>query len=177
MAFTIEVFRNMLRINKHRLDEELEIQAETQERISSQTARLNSRQLELKKTLDQEAARIVAELKEAGKISDTAADKEARRNRDYVTAWQAWLVARQEHEEWLGLYEAWKSRGYQLKTLADLHGDQYFAIDSASGRAVQRPGQEDGMRSRLREASVAAAANKPAPEPTPPVRRRVSITS
>ncbi len=176
MAFTIEVFRNMLRINKHRLDDELEIQAETQERISSHLAQLNSRQLELKKTLDQEAARIVAELKEASKISDTAADKEAKRDRAYITAWQAWLVARQEHEEWAGLYEAWKARGYQLKTLADLHGDQYFAVTSA-GAPVVRPGQEDGMRSRIREASARAAESK-APEPaaTPPIRRRTPIT-
>ena len=176
MAFTIEVFRNMLRVNKHRLDDELEIQGETQERISSHLARLNSRQLELKKALDSTEAVVISRLKDNDpKLSNPIAEKEARRDRDYVAAWQAWSVARQEYEEWLGLYEAWKSRGYQLKTLADLYGDQYFMIDSASGRSVSRDDPEAG-RARMREAAARTkiteppAAESPAPSPIP--RRR-----
>lgn len=145
----IKTFRTMLRVNKHRLDEELELQAELQERISSQVSRLNSRALELKKTLDSTFARVVADLKEDdAKMSNPIAEKEARRHRDYTSAWQAWLVANQEHEEWLGLYEAWKARGYQLNTLAKLYGDDYFAINTVHGEA-------DGGRLRevLRTAS------------------------
>ena len=166
MAFTIEVFRNMLRVNKHRLDDELEIQGETQERISSHLARLNSRQLELKKSLDSVEASVIARLKEGdSKLSNPIAEKEARRDRDYISAWQAWSVARQEYEEWLGLYEAWKSRGYALKTLADLYGDQYYAIDSAGGRVPRD--DPDAARARLREASNRIGRPDPAPEPAP----------
>lgn len=176
MAFTIDVFRNMLRINKHRLDDELEIQAETQERISSHLARLNSRMLELKKSTDQTEASVIARLKDNdAKLSNPLAEKEAKRDREYMSAWQAYQVARQEYEEWLGLYEAWKSRGYQLKTLADLHGDQYFAIDYTTGKAAREAASDDA-RSRMREAA-AQRNSEPAPEQiTPPLpRRRATI--
>jgi hypothetical protein len=180
MAFTIEVFRNMLRVNKHRLDDELEIQAETQERISSHLARLNSRQLELKKSLDATEALVISRLKDNdAKMSNPVAEKEARRDREYVAAWQAWSVARQEHEEWLGLYEAWKSRGYQLKTLADLHGDSYFTIDSTSSRSSLREDPE-AARTRMREAAARLREPAPAPAPeTPPpstIPRRRALT-
>lgn len=181
MSFTIDVFRNMLRINKHRLDDELEIQAELQERISAHTARLNSRMLECKKGLDAEEARVIAQLKDNdAKLTNPQAEKEARRHRDYISAWQSYAVARQEHEEWLGLYEAWKSRGYQLKTLADLFSDQYFTIDSAGTPSRSYAGPDPSAARAAMRRSVAEAARQHTPEkeeatssPATPLRRRI----
>lgn len=179
MAFTIDVFRNMLRINKHRLDDDLEIHAETQERISATLAKMNSRMLELKKSLEQTEAVVIGEVKERDpKLSNPLAEKEAKRDRSYISAWQAYQTARQEHEEWQGLYSAWQARGYNLKTLSDLHGAQYFAV-SSTGRANA---EEDvaRARTRMREAAAEHTHRAPAVQTTttpadPPPRRRTPL--
>jgi zinc transporter ZupT len=48
---TLEQYQNMLRINKLRLDDELEIQAELQHAISMEVARLNTLDLEAENKL------------------------------------------------------------------------------------------------------------------------------
>ena len=107
----IKTYRNMLRINKHRLDDELEEQAQVMDDLSSRVAILNSRVIEAKDVLSRTEARIFRELKdEDDKTTDKAADSAVKRDPERVKAFQAHQAARAEHEEWSGLYEAWKSR-------------------------------------------------------------------
>lgn len=123
--------RQMLRINRHRLDEELEVNSDIQERIGREVARRNSLMLEAKRALEDTEARVIADLKEAdAKMSNPIAEKEAKRHRDYKTAWASYQVARQEHEEWEAAHKAWITRSFDLKALGELYGFQYFTIDS-----------------------------------------------
>lgn len=123
--------RKMLKINRHRLDEELEVNSDIQERIGREVARRNSLMLEAKRMLTETEARVIADLKEADpKLSNPIAEKEAQRHRDYRAAWTSYQVARQEHEEWEAAYKAWITRSYDLKALGELYGFQYFTIDS-----------------------------------------------
>lgn len=160
-------YRSLLRIDKNRLDEALEVQADHQDRISEQVARLNTRSSDLKKTLEEVEARIIEDLKaDDPKLSNPIAEKEAKRHADWKRAWREYQAAREEFEVWTGLHMAWVSRGYQLKTLADLYASQYFAISStsaATSRAVDDASYESSRR-RMR-----AAASETA---TPVVRRR-----
>lgn len=164
--FSIDVFRSMLRVDKHQLDAALEVQSETMERISSHTAVLNSRALELKKALDAEEAAVISELKaNDAKLSNPLAEKEARRDSRYKAAWREWADARQEHEEWQGLLSAWTARGYNLKTLADLYSNQYFQMTSVTGSGADaRLDAYETRRSAMRQASA----------PTTPQRRRIA---
>lgn len=166
----IDQARNMLRINRHRLDDELEINAQTGEEIGRETAKRNSRQLEAKKTLDQTEARVVAELREDdAKLGVAAAEKEARRHRDVVAAWNAYAVARQEHEEWEVVYKAWIGRGHDLKALGLLFANQYFAIDSIRG---PYPSNTESLRAGMRGKTGDFSTRRSAPEEEPPPRPR-----
>lgn len=122
----------MLRVNKHRLDDELELQAEIQDVISEFTSLLNGRQQEAKDSLSRLEARMFVDRK-AEKMSSELANAEISITPARVTAWQAYQIARREHEEWQGLLNAWVSRGYQLKVLADLFIAQYFVINTVHG--------------------------------------------
>ena len=158
---TIDDFRALLPIDKHRLDDELETHAQTQDRIASKVAALNSAQLELKRQVEIEEARLVAQLKtDDPKMTNPMAEKEAKRQRSYTSMWNAYQDARREYEEWQGLLAAWVSRGYNLKTLGDLYGNQYFAVDS-----VSRKSDPSADRQRLRDASRSR-------DETPVMRRR-----
>lgn len=143
--------RNMLRINRHRLDDELEINAQVGEEIGREMAKRNSKQLDLKKSLDMVTAAEVARLKEDDpKLSNPAAEKEATRSREWRTAWNDYQAARHEHEEWEIVYKAWISRGFDLKALGELFAHQYFAMDSIRG---PYPSKMDSIRSSMRERS------------------------
>jgi len=132
----IETFRAMLPVDKHRLDDALEVHAQAQERISARVARENSHALLRKRELEAEEARVIYQLKvDDPKMTNPIAEKEAKRNSSYLKAWHLYQQARQEHEEWAGLLSAWQARGYNLKALGDLYGMQYFAVDSTRARA------------------------------------------
>jgi hypothetical protein len=131
---TLIELRNMLRINRHRLDDELEIQAEILEKIGRSVVTLNSRQIELKRLLDVAEAKIIARIKENDpKTTNPMAEKEAKDDREYLRAWQAYQAARSEHEEWESLYKAWHARGFDIKALGELFANQYFAINAVRG--------------------------------------------
>lgn len=168
-SFTIEQYRTMLRINRHRLDEELELQAELMDRISSQVAVLNSQQLEAKEELSRIEARLFLELK-GDKVSNEAANAEVRKHRERITAWQRYQVARQTCEDWQGLLSAWTARGYHIKVIADLFIAQYFAVTTVHG-------PEDSTvyadaRKRLSEAREERRDKDPGTYEGPQVRRR-----
>ena len=161
----------MLKINRHRLDDELEINSEIADKIGQRVAKLNSWQLEAKRQLEITDAKVIARLKDADpKMTNPIAEKEARSSRDYETAWKAFQTARLEYEEWESIQKAWYQRGFDLKALGDLFGNQYFALDSIRG---PYPSNMEGLRSKLRQASERA---EPEPETSRP-RRRTLVDS
>ena len=129
----ISFYRSKLAINKHNLDGELEMQGQYQEEIGRMVAKLNSEQLSSKEELAKIEAELFAALKDGSKISNDLAQAEVKKDRSRIQAWNAYNTSRQDLEEWVALYEAWKGRNYGLKTMADLYGGQYFVVSSITG--------------------------------------------
>ncbi len=151
MADDLETFRRLLRINKHRLDDELEVQADVMDRISTKIASLDMAHDSSKAQLDATEARLFKDYKEVGeKITDKSALAEVIRDRDYLGALRNLGDAKLELREWQGLYEAWRARGYSINKLCDLYAAQYFTKDShsVSSRSDRRRGEEHALQQR-----------------------------
>lgn len=124
----INKYRDMLRVNKHQLDIELEVQPEVLERISRQIAELNAEIGGFADNVKRAEANSFNEAKEAGE-SDKRAEMAKHRDPFCEKARRAYQVRKQELEEWQGLYVAWQSKGYSIKELTSLYIAQYFSID------------------------------------------------
>jgi hypothetical protein len=131
----LQQYRNAVRVNKHRLDDELEIQAQFLEDIGRQVALIESKCSMLKENLDRVEARILVDLRTRAADKMVAQEIAARVTNAPERIKEVQLLAQAQHElaEWKALYEAWRQRGYALKTLADLHGQQYFSVTSVGG--------------------------------------------
>lgn len=165
----IETFRNMLRVNKHRLDDELEMQAQVLEFISSRVARLNSLMLEAKEALKRTEGSLALDLKDAKMLKDELLGR-VYEHRDYKAAWGAYQVARQEHEEWEGLYKAWAQRGKDIDGLGRLYGAQYWQVD-----ALKRREAEESPRAVVERAREERQREREPSTPTLPSRPRRSL--
>lgn len=145
MAADIHAYRNMLRISKHRLDDELEVQSQVMDDISSKLTVLNSRVLETADALKLVESRLFRELKEdTEKMTDKSADALVKQDPERKRAWISWQAARAEHEDWSGLYDAWKARGFALRELCGLYVAQYFTVDSFTSGRDDRPARRGG---------------------------------
>ena len=167
----IEFYRSLLHVNKHALDEALEVQAQYQEEIAREVARLGRAAAEAKDKADRLEHSLALEAKQdSPKLAAEAAKGEARANQHWQNARSNQQARQQELEEWQGLYEAWKQRGFSIKGLAGLYTDQYFAVTSVTG------GDSAAVaRQRLAEARrpLSTPSNKEQPDSTI-VRRRTS---
>jgi hypothetical protein len=153
---TLAQYRTLLMIHKHRLDDELEIQSQVLDQISTQVVIHNSRSLQAKEDLAKMEGSLLEDFKESEtKLSVAMIDAKIRRDPDRVKAWNAYQSARAEHEAWVGMLEAWRQRGYSIKTLADLYAAQYFTIDSThmTQRQRDRNATGDEVRADARKAS------------------------
>lgn len=150
----INEFRALLKIDKHRLDEDLTYNSELQEQIGREVAKRNTVMLRAKRELDEAESAAFARLKRGDeKMTNPQAEKAAKSDRHYLLAWDAYQEARQAHEEWESLHKAWVTRSYDMKALGELFGAQYFALDSVKGEESNRYTQ---ARARLRSASAHA---------------------
>jgi len=120
-------YRGMLRISKHTLDDDLEVQPVVMERIGDMLVGLNTEVLERADALKRVESRVFADAKANGE-SDKLADMTARRSAERTEAWNRLQDARTEHERWQALQDAWKSRGYAIKELVSLHSANYFVV-------------------------------------------------
>lgn len=158
-ALTIEFIRRRLPTSKHQLDDELSMQADIMERINSRVVFFNTALIEAKENLAQVEARLTADFREdSNDRRMTVADVESavRRHEDRLEAWKKWQRARETHEIWSGAYDAWRTKGFNIKALGDLFAAQYFAINSIQVSDRQR-NREDG-RAALRQASESSTA-------------------
>lgn len=168
---TIEKYRGMLVINKHRLDDELEIQADIQERISAEVAALNSRFLECKDQLAKVEARLADDFRDTdAKMTVGAIAGKVLRNSERNGAWDRLQAAREELEVAQGVLDAWVKRGYSLKTLGELYTGQYFSVRSAGATRERTRNVEtrSDRAARVAEESVREAQ----PDVLPRRRRR-----
>lgn len=149
---TLDQYRTMLPVNKYRLDDELEIQPDIMMRIASSVTVANSRMLEAKDELAREEGELSENVKdEEPKATVTMIDSRVKRHARRIRAWQKFQDARQEYEQWNGLLEAWRQKGFSLKTLADLHAAQYFSVDSARAPRTRELSQDEA-RAKMRQA-------------------------
>lgn len=163
---TLEQYRNMIGINKLRLDDELEVQAQIQMDISSQVARLNTKALEAENELKNVEAELYLQFRDSGeKMTADEIKASVRSHAKRGRAWEKWQAAREVHEEWSGLLSAWITKGYKLADVGSLYASDYFAV-----RTIQKPtGErrrelnpiEEESRSAMRRASE--RADDPAP--------------
>jgi hypothetical protein len=138
---TLEQYRNMLPVNKLRLDDELEIQAQVQMDISSECARLNTKALEAENYLKSIEAELFIRLKDkAEKMTADEVKARIRVHEDRVRAWEHYQTIRETHEHWTGLLSAWITKGYKLADIGGLYASDYFAMTT-----IKRP---DGARTR-----------------------------
>lgn len=147
----LETFRRLLRVNKHRLDDELETQAEVMDRISDQISALAARSSEADNDLKLTEARLFRGFKnDDEKLTDKAAESAVKRDSERIKAFRAAVSASQELAQWNGLHEAWKARGYSINKLCDLYVAQYFTKDShrVSDRSDRRKGEAEALRDR-----------------------------
>lgn len=140
----IDTYRKMLRINKHRLDDELEIQAEMMMQIGDALETATSRMMEAKDELARIEGRVGESLKEDDpKLSIPALEAKVKRAPERTRAWERYQAAMKERGQWDRLWDSWKERGQSIKTLGSLFGSQYFASDPIVQRERTRRKEED----------------------------------
>lgn len=174
---TYEEFRTMLPVWKHRLDDELEMQPQIMEQISTEVTIRNSRALEAKDLLARTEARLTEDLREDDpKLTVNALAARLAREPERIRAWQDYQKARSDHEKWVGLLEAWRNKGYSIKTLADLYAAQYFSLNST--QASTRPRSDTPETQERARSAMRVALRRPAPdsEVDPPPRPRTTST-
>lgn len=151
MSLDYEAFVKMLHVNRHRLDDELEVQSDIFHQIGEQLAYAGARESDAKDRLDTCEAELYLDLTNkasTAKMTKDQAQATIQLDPFRVKAFRAHQATKTEKSNWQSLYDSWKARGFDLKTLGQLYTDQYFAIDSA-GRAVPR---EDRTARRQQEA-------------------------
>lgn len=148
MKAHINEFRALLRINKHALDDALEQQPEVMDRISQQVTRAESAMLFLKDELAKVEGKLFSEAKaEDRKLTKDEIDSEIRHNPKRLRAFEDYQTAKAEHDEWSGLLEAWRTRGFSINKLGDLYAANYYTKSSHSAR----PLSDAEMMNRRRE--------------------------
>ena len=160
---SIERYRALLPIPKHQLDDALEVQATVHDDLHRITARKATAVAMAKDDLARVEARLLEDFKESeSKMTAASLDAKIRRSRERIKAFEDYHVAREEHEEWLGLLDAWRQRGYAIKTLAELFVANYFAATKTS------VGSDQSARDRMRDVARSIERDRPV------TRRRIS---
>lgn len=151
----IRTYQGLIRIRKHHLDDELEIQAELLHQISDCTVAAKSRALVAKDELDRIEGNLYSDAKQDNpKATVPELHGITMRDPSRREAWGKYQAARHEQEAWEGLHEAWKSRGFALRALVDLRLASYYTSDSSSMTSKDQAYNE--ARKALNEARKAA---------------------
>ena len=156
----IATFSELLVIKKHQLDEELVVHSDVLFRISEEVVRLHgvvARCADDLKQAEAEAFNAQKMMLIDGKPpSDTRAEMGVRTDPFRVKAHTLLMHNKTELERWEGLYAAWKDKGYNMSTLAEMYRSGNFAV-TLPNRTVTK-----------RDYTTEAAA----PAPASPGRRR-----
>lgn len=160
----IAFYRDRLRVNRHRLDEELEQHAQYLEEIGRECARLNREVERSRVKRDITQAQLVRRIKANDpKATVPVIEAELTLDPGMLGANELLRDAQEEHAEWEALNRAWYQRGFDLKALGELYGAQYFSINSVTGPepGERRKQADEVVRRALRDASAAVDAERP----------------
>lgn len=154
----IETYADQLKINKHQLDEELVVHSDVLFRISDQLSKL--RELwaaatdEFKKA-EAEAFAAQKQMMDNGKpLSDTRAEMAVRNDPYRNKAWTVMVGCKAELERWEALYEAWKTKGYNMNTLASMYATGNFSVGLPNRAGNKHDYTKDAPASSRRRAST-----------------------
>lgn len=164
LQLTQQTVNAMLRVVKHRLDDELEMQGEMAAHIGREVARQEQRVKAAQETLDDVEARLRLEFKErlTGYTVPEIGAK-VQMDPDRKAAVVALHNTQREYKEWVALYDAWKQRSHALTNLAKLHGTDYYAQQSPSitdSRARDAVDNEMASRRAALRGAVAEAGGR-----------------
>jgi hypothetical protein len=121
-----------MKVDKNNLDAVLERHAQFQSEIATELSEVTRELAQAKEELALEESRLYLLIKDTGdRVAHETALARVKTNRSRIVLAEAYNSLKQECDKWSGLYEAWKSRGFNIKTLSDLYSSQYFAITSA----------------------------------------------
>ena len=149
MHLTIDTIKDRLQIDRHRLDDELELQPQVTYFISDKVAEANSAVLAAKESLEKLEAEIRLDLRgSTTKRTNDEINAEIQIDADRINKNVRYLECKREHEKLLGLAESWRARGFALKTLADLYMANYFASDSAGRESSYKQDRQTLATSR-----------------------------
>lgn len=133
MNITLEIIQGHIRVNRHRLDEELELQGEWAYWIGQEVARRDSQVETYTDELKRTEARLYADAREKlDKPTEKEVEAWVRRHPDRVTSFERLQVAKVEAGKWAAAAEGWKQRSYSLKSLATLYSSDYWAQRSTT---------------------------------------------
>lgn len=149
MKLDLHAIELSLPINKHRLDDELEIQADIHYRLASKVADLNEKVSISKEDLKIcEAGMVKKVTKDDVKLTVKQMDAAVQLSERYQEAANAYRTAQYELEKAQGLLDAWRQKGFALKVLADLSMASYYAVDSTTERKERLSVARTATRSR-----------------------------
>lgn len=175
----MQTIRNMLLINKHQLDDELQNDAYVADQISQQLTRAQAKMDAAKAEVARTEARLYAELKDSNdKLTEAGVKAAIVRHPTMVSAEGQLQAFSHDYRQWLLLREDWKTRHFDIRGLAQLHTDGYFAATSTS--ITDKGGRERGMdagmqRMRTREnATMLPPGREPEEPSTGRVRTRTT---
>lgn len=178
MAADLKTYRNMLRVNKHRLDDEFEVHAQVMDDICEMLTKAEGREEHTKNELKLIEARLFQEFKDGAdtKVTDKEADAQVMRSRERKNAWEAAQTAATERKEWDRLLQTWKAKETALRGLAGLFTSQYFVL---TAHQVRERGDRHRSGEQARQERPAytggISRNRSEPEPEQPVRVRRRI--
>jgi hypothetical protein len=135
-TITYQEVVDMLQINKHALDDELEMQAVVQQRIHDRLQAASNLLEREKDSLERAEADVFIDVTDLHVRSGEKPNLDYLRNSVKIDSYRkakfdSWNAARGEYEVWQGLYESWKQRGFALKALTDLAVAGYYVTDTA----------------------------------------------
>jgi hypothetical protein len=146
--------KERLQIDKHRLDDELEVQAAIQHMISDKLSKVRQHMDLLENDLEKIEARTYVsksdQLINGKKPSVEYLKSAVRSDAERTRKWLEYNEARAEHERWEGLYYAWRSRNDALQALAKLAVANYFAVETTYDRNRGASERHQGKRLHTR---------------------------
>lgn len=156
-------YKEKLRVNKHALDDALEDQAVLMAEISEIVADCNWKQHEAKNHLETIEAELLEKYRDREeKVTVAVIAGQVIRDSRRVNAWVHFQERRRECEKWQALQDAWRQRGFAIKTMADLYASNYYSPVSTTA-----PVQYERVREKMAQSRQSVSDDQP-------IRRRPS---
>ena len=130
-ALTLNQIEAMLKIDKHRLDDELEKQSQILYNITESLAERTYAYNMAKDELEKHEAEMFIRCKDRN--SKSTRDEilaEIALDDDRIELFAKLCVQERLVQKWQGMQDSWKQRGFALKALADLAIANYYSVDT-----------------------------------------------